>query len=129
MSGSTLRRRISLLSECKHTFIRKGPFSSNIANINSSVPQNVSLAQASTITMSVVGILLMIIVSGYCVRMIKNRKNFIGNSHAKIDMESILPLQVNNFLYDICTGEGELSEITKLNKSQIKVGKLIGIHK
>ena len=41
MSGSTLRRRISLLNECKHTFIRKGPFSSNIANINSSVPQNV----------------------------------------------------------------------------------------
>ena len=81
----------------------------------SSDSQNVPLAQASTITMSVVGILLMIIVSGYCVKMIKNRKNFIDSSHAKIDMESILPLQVNNFLYDICTGEGELSEITKLS--------------
>ena len=91
-------------------------------------PQNVSLAQASTITMSVVGIILIVIVSGYCVKMIKYRKNPTDNSHAKIDMESILPLNVNNFLYDICTGEGELSEITKLSKSQIKVGKLIGMY-
>ena len=78
--------------------------------------------------MSVVGIILIVIVSGYWVQMRKYRKNLIDNSHGKIDMESLMPLYVHNFLYDMCMGEGELSEITKLSKSQIKVGKLIGMY-
>ena len=54
----------------------------------------------------------------------KSREEEINNG---IEMNSIAPLVVNNILYDMCTGDGELTELPKIEKSQIKVGRLIGM--
>ena len=49
-------------------------------------------------------------------------------NNGRIEMNSIAPLNVvNNILYDMCTGDGELTELPKIEKSQIKFGRLIGM--
>ena len=56
----------------------------------------------------------------------KYRKEEINNGREMISI--IAPdLIVNNILYDMCTGDGELAELPKIENSQIKVGRLIGM--
>ena len=65
----------------------------------------------------------LVIVSVY----MKIKKQKKAELHGRIEMNSIAPLNVNNILYDMCTGDGELTELPKIEKSQIKFGRLIGM--